>query len=269
KAVRQDGLHRVTAELRSRRADGREVVHSRAEVLLAADLPRGGPAQPEPSLPPYPLDPDDVYQPVLFHRPELRGPGAGARRRAGGHGRDGTGGTGPVGLAAAAAARPVARRPAGARLCLPGAERVVPRGARGGVAAQRPGALPPVPAPLPGRGGAGRLPRGRGAGPDRAGGRRVRGRRRATGRSHRRLRVRAGRRPERRLPPQPAGEGGDLTVTELSSSPYRIAVVGAGALLPGAADAEQFWANILNRVDASRDVPPGRWLLDPDAAYAP
>jgi hypothetical protein len=73
KAVRQDGLHRVMAELRSRRPDGREVVHSRAEVLLAADLPRGGPPRPEPRLPPYPLDPDDVYQRVLFHGPELRG----------------------------------------------------------------------------------------------------------------------------------------------------------------------------------------------------
>src|SRR4029077_12704126 len=73
KAARQDGLHRVVAELRSRRADGREVVHSRAEVLLAAELPRGGPARPEPNWPSYPLDPDDVYQRVLFHGPELRG----------------------------------------------------------------------------------------------------------------------------------------------------------------------------------------------------
>jgi NAD(P)-dependent dehydrogenase (short-subunit alcohol dehydrogenase family)/acyl carrier protein len=73
KAVRADGLHRVTAELRSRRADGREMIHSRADVLLATELPRGGPVQPEPALPPYPLDPDDVYQRVLFHGPELRG----------------------------------------------------------------------------------------------------------------------------------------------------------------------------------------------------
>jgi NAD(P)-dependent dehydrogenase (short-subunit alcohol dehydrogenase family) len=73
KAVRRDGQHRVTAELRSRRADGREVVHSRAEVLLAAELPPGGPAQPGPALPPYPLDLDDVYRRVLFHGPELRG----------------------------------------------------------------------------------------------------------------------------------------------------------------------------------------------------
>jgi hypothetical protein len=73
KAVRRDGLHRVAAEVRGRRADGREVVHSRADVLLAAELPPAPAAGAELSLPPYPLDPDDVYQRVLFHGPELRG----------------------------------------------------------------------------------------------------------------------------------------------------------------------------------------------------
>src|SRR5204863_3578051 len=53
--------------------DGREVVHSRAEVLLAPDHPPAPAAGPVPVLPPYPLDPDDVYQRVLFHGPELRG----------------------------------------------------------------------------------------------------------------------------------------------------------------------------------------------------
>src|SRR5689334_11525153 len=53
------------------------------------------------------------------------------------------------------------------------------------------------------------------------------------------------------------------------TTPYRIAVVGVGARLPGADGPDQFWANILNRVDAARDVPPGRWLLDPAAAFAP
>jgi hypothetical protein len=73
KAVRRDGLSRVTAEVRGQRADGREVVHSRAEIILTADLPPAPAAGPMLSLPPYPLDPDDVYQRVLFHGPELRG----------------------------------------------------------------------------------------------------------------------------------------------------------------------------------------------------
>ena len=73
RAVRRDGVSRVTAEVRGRRADGREVVHSRAEVILASDLPPAPAAGTAPELPPYPLDPDDVYQRVLFHGPELRG----------------------------------------------------------------------------------------------------------------------------------------------------------------------------------------------------
>ncbi|HEY1379254.1 MAG TPA: SDR family NAD(P)-dependent oxidoreductase, partial [Gemmataceae bacterium] len=73
KAVRRDGASRVTAEVRGRRADGREVVHSRAEIVLTADLPPAPAAGVVPVLPPFPLDPDDVYQRVLFHGPELRG----------------------------------------------------------------------------------------------------------------------------------------------------------------------------------------------------
>jgi acyl transferase domain-containing protein/3-hydroxymyristoyl/3-hydroxydecanoyl-(acyl carrier protein) dehydratase len=49
----------------------------------------------------------------------------------------------------------------------------------------------------------------------------------------------------------------------------RIAVVGMGGLFPSAARPERLWANVLRAVDASRDVPPRRWLLDPAAAYDP
>ena len=77
KSTPHDGLHRVPVELRGKRPDGRDVVHSRAEVLLAAALPRGERRLPDLRLPPYPLDPDDVYQQVLFHG--LRaGPNGGA-----------------------------------------------------------------------------------------------------------------------------------------------------------------------------------------------
>ena len=54
----------------------------------------------------------------------------------------------------------------------------------------------------------------------------------------------------------------------MSAEP-RIAIVGIGGLFPGAQTLDQFWQNILNGVDSSRDVPPGRWLLDPADAIAP
>ena len=49
-----------------------------------------------------------------------------------------------------------------------------------------------------------------------------------------------------------------------------IAVVGLGAVLPGAVDAAEFWANVLGRKDLITEVPADRWLLadhyDPDPA---
>jgi 3-oxoacyl-(acyl-carrier-protein) synthase/3-hydroxymyristoyl/3-hydroxydecanoyl-(acyl carrier protein) dehydratase len=50
--------------------------------------------------------------------------------------------------------------------------------------------------------------------------------------------------------------------------PYRIAVVSAGALLPGADGADAFWSRIVNRVAASRPVPNGRWPLAPHSVFA-
>ncbi|HZY84853.1 MAG TPA: beta-ketoacyl synthase N-terminal-like domain-containing protein, partial [Gemmataceae bacterium] len=49
----------------------------------------------------------------------------------------------------------------------------------------------------------------------------------------------------------------------------RVAIVGVGGLFPSAPGPERLWANVLRAVDASRDVPPGRWLLDPAVAYDP
>src|SRR5947207_14213044 len=49
----------------------------------------------------------------------------------------------------------------------------------------------------------------------------------------------------------------------------RIAIVGIGGRFPGAADLEQFWRNVLAGTSAAREVPPGRWLLDPHSAYDP
>src|SRR5262245_43167591 len=44
-----------------------------------------------------------------------------------------------------------------------------------------------------------------------------------------------------------------------------VAIIGMGCLFPGAGDAHAYWGNILGRVDAITDVPPGRW--DPADYY--
>ncbi|HKI20067.1 MAG TPA: beta-ketoacyl synthase N-terminal-like domain-containing protein, partial [Isosphaeraceae bacterium] len=46
-----------------------------------------------------------------------------------------------------------------------------------------------------------------------------------------------------------------------------IAIVGIGGLFPGADTLEQFWANVRDCVDATNEVPPGRWLIDPSQAF--
>ncbi|TCO53689.1 type I polyketide synthase [Actinocrispum wychmicini] len=46
-----------------------------------------------------------------------------------------------------------------------------------------------------------------------------------------------------------------------------IAIVGVGALFPGAADASAFWHNIVNGVDSIGTIPAARW--DPDLYYDP
>lgn len=48
-----------------------------------------------------------------------------------------------------------------------------------------------------------------------------------------------------------------------------IAVVGMGGIFPGASDLTAFWDNIVNKVDTVDDVPPGRWILEPEAIYSP
>jgi acyl transferase domain-containing protein/3-hydroxymyristoyl/3-hydroxydecanoyl-(acyl carrier protein) dehydratase len=49
----------------------------------------------------------------------------------------------------------------------------------------------------------------------------------------------------------------------------RVAVVGMGGVFPGAATPDRLWDHVAAATDASRDVPPGRWLLDPAEAYDP
>jgi acyl transferase domain-containing protein len=48
-----------------------------------------------------------------------------------------------------------------------------------------------------------------------------------------------------------------------------IAVVGMAGLFPGAGNLDIFWQNIINRVDATAEVRPDRWDLDPESMIAP
>ena len=47
-----------------------------------------------------------------------------------------------------------------------------------------------------------------------------------------------------------------------------IAVVGLAGFFPGAGDIDIFWQNIINKVDATAEVQPHRWKLDPDTMVA-
>jgi hypothetical protein len=71
KAARRDGLFVVPVEVRGSKK-GREVTHSRAEIVLADRLPDAPPAGPPPDVRPSPYSPDEVYETVLFHGPDLR-----------------------------------------------------------------------------------------------------------------------------------------------------------------------------------------------------
>src|SRR5206468_1697237 len=111
------------------------------------------------------------------------------------------------------------------------------------------------------------------------------------GRPDRRLRMRNRRLPEPGLPPQPAppgrphpgvtfhsvprrppcpGPGGRPTDrTTMIDPSERVAVVGVGCVFPGAPDPRRFWSVVAAGVDATTEVPPGRWAVDPGAAYDP
>jgi acyl transferase domain-containing protein/NAD(P)-dependent dehydrogenase (short-subunit alcohol dehydrogenase family) len=73
KASRQDRLFVVPVELRSRRKDGREVVHSRAEIVLTPSLPPVPLADQPPPVSPASYTVDQAYRDWLFHGPELHG----------------------------------------------------------------------------------------------------------------------------------------------------------------------------------------------------
>jgi hypothetical protein len=73
KATKQDRLFVVPVELRGRRKDGREAIHSRAEIVLAAAVPKAPPADRPPVVGIAPFTVAQAYTDVLFHGPDLRG----------------------------------------------------------------------------------------------------------------------------------------------------------------------------------------------------
>ena len=78
-----------------------------------------------------------------------------------------------------------------------------------------------------------------------------------------------------RAPVAPPPEWGDTRLTMPTAEHQqrhehtRVAIVGLGGIFPGAPDLERFWANIAGALDATREVPPGRWAIDPKEAFDP
>ena len=73
KAVKHDQVFHVPVELRGKRRDGRDAIHSRAEMVLTAALPRPPAAEPTPPVQPYSHPIDEVYRYFLFHGRDLHG----------------------------------------------------------------------------------------------------------------------------------------------------------------------------------------------------
>ena len=72
KAIKHDATYRVPVEIRCTATDGREVLHSRADVILAASLPRLESPALEVAGPPYSRTMSEVYNAYLFHGPDLQ-----------------------------------------------------------------------------------------------------------------------------------------------------------------------------------------------------
>jgi hypothetical protein len=73
KASKQDKLFVVPVELRGKRKDGRDTVHSRAEIVLVSALPAVPPTDPPPAVAPVAYSVPQAYREFLFHGPELHG----------------------------------------------------------------------------------------------------------------------------------------------------------------------------------------------------
>ncbi|MCE9567577.1 MAG: SDR family NAD(P)-dependent oxidoreductase [Planctomycetes bacterium] len=73
KGVKQDKSLVVPVQLRSKRKDGREAIHSRAEIVLMSSLPSPPPADKPPTVKPVSYPVAQAYRDFLFHGTALRG----------------------------------------------------------------------------------------------------------------------------------------------------------------------------------------------------
>ncbi|MFO0822892.1 MAG: SDR family NAD(P)-dependent oxidoreductase, partial [Gemmataceae bacterium] len=73
KAVKQDKLLVVPVQLRSKRKDGRDTIHSRAEIVLTSSLPTPPPADRPPTVQPVTYSVAQAYREQLFHGAAMRG----------------------------------------------------------------------------------------------------------------------------------------------------------------------------------------------------
>ena len=73
RGVKSEKSFVVPVELRGKRRDGREVLHSRAEVILSAVLPKAPDPNRSPEVRPYPHPFDEIYRHFLFHGEDLHG----------------------------------------------------------------------------------------------------------------------------------------------------------------------------------------------------
>ncbi|MFO0804646.1 MAG: SDR family NAD(P)-dependent oxidoreductase [Gemmataceae bacterium] len=73
KAVKQDKHFLVPVELRGKPKGGREMLKSRAEIVLVAALPKAPAADRPPAAPPCLHPIERIYSEFLFHGPELHG----------------------------------------------------------------------------------------------------------------------------------------------------------------------------------------------------
>ena len=145
KAVREGDEFRVPVELRGALANGREVIHARAEVVLAARHATGARRLDDPALPRPVAAARRGLWPRAVPRPGDAGDRAGRgvrRARDRGAGRHVAV---AVGVAGAAVALAMADRPPGHRLCLPARRALDPGPARGQLAADGRGPLPAIP----------------------------------------------------------------------------------------------------------------------------
>ena len=55
----------------------------------------------------------------------------------------------------------------------------------------------------------------------------------------------------------------------MSSKPEAIAIVGAGGIFPDAPTPAAFWDNLASGRCSSREVPAGRWAVDPASVFDP